>query len=141
MKKMRRTKPPRERATETAYCRLWRLVDGAIVDTIANHPEYFRKDRLPVVRTSIAKRVVGAILGHAEQSARGRSGEQPATDTGIDAALAAAFATGGMDTNGVAQRARPVRGERAHRFKDDARDGTGLEPVPSQFSLHNVVTA
>lgn len=76
--KRRRIPPPKERGHESDYRRLWRLVDGALADTIRHHPEYFRTKDLRAVRQSIAKRVVGAIKGHAEQSARGRSGQKPA---------------------------------------------------------------
>jgi hypothetical protein len=70
---VKHTKPPPQK-TAAAYKQLWRIVDGAVADTIAQHPEYFRRPDLgKYVRLSICKRVVGAVLGYAEQSARGRS--------------------------------------------------------------------
>jgi hypothetical protein len=77
---MNHSRPPRD---GRAYRSLWRLVEGAIADTINQHPDYFAEGRARAARLSIAKRVTGAILGFAEQSARGRSGvHAPAADTG-----------------------------------------------------------
>lgn len=81
---MNHSRPPR---TGRAYRSLWRIVEGAIADTINQHPDYFAQGRARAARLSISKRVVGAILGFAEESARGRSGvHAPAADTGHGAA-------------------------------------------------------
>lgn len=53
---------------EDAYKALWRVVDGAVVDALDHHPEYVAKGiSKRVVRTSINKRVVGAVLSYAQQ--------------------------------------------------------------------------
>lgn len=45
------------------YRRLWRVVDGAVADALSHHPEYVTKGISPrVVRASVNKRVVGAIV-------------------------------------------------------------------------------
>ena len=63
-----------------AYRQLWRVVDGAVFDALYTHPDYLTEKGRRSARTSINKRVVGAIMGFAEQSARGRSGEIPAAE-------------------------------------------------------------
>lgn len=63
-----------------AYRQLWRVVDGAVFDALYTHPDYLTKKGKQSARTSINKRVVGAVLGFAEQSAKGRSGAIPAAD-------------------------------------------------------------
>ena len=74
MRRSKRTKPPRK--GDSLYRQLWRVVDGAIMDALKQHPDYLtdkgRRDR--AARISIAKRVTGAIMGYTEQSVRSRSG-------------------------------------------------------------------
>lgn len=80
------TRTPREEARNTrAYRQLWRVVDGAVFDALYTHQDYLTPKGQRAARMSINKRVVGAVLGFAEQSARGRSGEIPAAerDTGL----------------------------------------------------------
>ncbi len=73
MRKTRRTAPPVQK-TGLNYRQLWRIVDGAVADAFRMHPDYLNPARLEkVTRASVNKRVVGAILGFAEQ-ARGRPG-------------------------------------------------------------------
>lgn len=56
-----------------AYLQLWKVVDGAVRDAFANHPEYLSATALEhVVRQSVVKRVTGQIMGFAGQPARGR---------------------------------------------------------------------
>ena len=51
--------------------RLWRMVEGAVVDALRSHPEYLtaRGERAAVA--SITKRVVGNLAGHAKQTLAG----------------------------------------------------------------------
>jgi hypothetical protein len=51
--------------------RLWRMVEGAVVDALRSHPEYLtaRGERSAVA--SITKRVVGNLTGHAKQTLAG----------------------------------------------------------------------
>lgn len=58
----KRTKPPPAKV-QTAYRQLWRVVDGAVADALAQHPEYLAQGIVhKVVRASINKRVVGGLL-------------------------------------------------------------------------------
>lgn len=64
-----------------AYRQLQRIVDGAVRDAFAMHPEYLTRSGRKFARGSITKRVAGSILGYAEQSAQGRSdGQSSAAD-------------------------------------------------------------
>lgn len=77
---LRRHRPQK---TSEEYRRIWRLVDGAIRDAIATHPDYFpNRKRIPPMRVSLTKRIVGSVFGWAEQSAQGRSGEGQRLTTG-----------------------------------------------------------
>jgi hypothetical protein len=56
------------------YEKLWRLVDGAVKQTFDHHPEYLAQGKRPdMVRRSINKRVVGALMGFVAQSTGNRS--------------------------------------------------------------------
>lgn len=76
----RRTSPPKQK-TAAAYRQLWRIVDAAVLETFKAHPDYLTERGAKLARQSINKRVVGAILGFAEESAKHRSGASPAVDT------------------------------------------------------------
>lgn len=67
-------------AKRRAYRQLWRVVDGAVFDCLYHHPDYLTDKGRVAARMSINKRVVGAVLGFAEESARGRSEEISAAD-------------------------------------------------------------
>lgn len=73
---MKRTKAPKE---ETLYRRLWRIVDGAVADTFAHHPDYLtQKGRHGnAARISLNKRIVGVCKSFTEESVRGRVRSQP----------------------------------------------------------------
>jgi hypothetical protein len=60
------------------YRQLWRLIDGAILDALNQHPNYVAPEVRRRVRQAIAKRAVGAVMGHAAEAARGRSVAQAA---------------------------------------------------------------
>ena len=74
-------RPPELR--DDVYRQLVRLVDGAVRDAFANHPEYLTKIGQRNVRASVVKRVAGTLWGYgkevtvnvsfAAQAARGRS--------------------------------------------------------------------
>jgi hypothetical protein len=66
---MRSPIPPNQQ--DDAYRRLWRVVDGAVADAFFNHPDYLAPRRRREAQLSIVKRVVGAVLGCAEKSAKG----------------------------------------------------------------------
>jgi hypothetical protein len=71
------TRPAR---STRAYRQLWRVVAGAVNDALGMHPEYLTAAGRRSAARSITKRVTGAVIGYAEQSARGRSGASPAAD-------------------------------------------------------------
>lgn len=67
------TKPPPQKA-DSEYQRLWKIVDGAVADAFTHHKNYLHPTvSVRVVRTSINKRVVGAI-GASLREQRGASG-------------------------------------------------------------------
>lgn len=55
------------------YRQMWRVVEGAVADAFYSHPDYLSPKGRGMAASSITKRVVGAIMGYAEQSAQGRS--------------------------------------------------------------------
>ncbi len=58
----RRTAPPPQKASD-AYRQLWRIVDGAVADAFNQHDNYIAPGvSRKLVRASICKRVVGAVL-------------------------------------------------------------------------------
>jgi hypothetical protein len=65
---------------DRAYRQLWRVVDGAVFDALYTHQDYLTPKGRRSARGSIVKRVTGAVMGYAEESARGRSGASPAPD-------------------------------------------------------------
>jgi hypothetical protein len=68
----RRLKAPPQK-TRHVYRQLWRVVDGAVRDALETHPEYLtpKGNIQSAARRSIVKRVTGAVLGFAEESAKG----------------------------------------------------------------------
>lgn len=70
--KKRTISPPQK--TRAEYKRLWKIVDGAVADAFNKHPEYLASNvSKKVVRASVNKRVVGAILASLQ-------GEEPDGD-------------------------------------------------------------
>jgi hypothetical protein len=71
--KGRRVKPCKQ---GKEFRQIWRIVDGALRDTLAKHPEYISEKKIAYqgFRISLIKRITGAIVGHAAQAARYRSG-------------------------------------------------------------------
>lgn len=51
--------------------RLWRMVEGAVVDALRSHPEYLTEQGRRCAVASITKRVVGNLTGHAKQTLAG----------------------------------------------------------------------
>jgi hypothetical protein len=47
---------------------LWRLVEGAVMDAFANHPDYLTDAGRRMAVQSITKRVVGQIIGRAAEA-------------------------------------------------------------------------
>ncbi len=58
---------------DDSYRRLWRIVDGAVADAFVHHPDYLAPRRRKEAQLSVVKRVVGAVIGFAEESAKGRA--------------------------------------------------------------------
>lgn len=84
----------RARNRSKAYNQLYRVVDGAVFDALWNHPDYLTDKGRRNARSSVVKRVTGAVLGYAEQSARGRSGSRPAPERVGDAAASSSRTAG-----------------------------------------------
>lgn len=74
-----------EKLPDEIYRQIWRLVDGAVRDAFANHPEYLTSSGRASAQRSITKRVTGALHGYATQVARGRSGKEEGTSSGTAA--------------------------------------------------------
>lgn len=66
-----------------AYKQLWRVVDGAVADAFAMHPDYLTAKGLRSAQLSVTKRVTGAVIGFAEQSAKAALVANPAADKGV----------------------------------------------------------
>ena len=60
---MKRLRAPKG---DRAYRQLWRVVDGAVRDAFAMHPDYLNRANERAARESICKRVTGAVLGYAQ---------------------------------------------------------------------------
>lgn len=60
--------------------RLWRMVEGAVVDAFVSHPDYLTAKGRHAAVESITKRVVGLLVGHAKQTREG--GRAPGTGGG-----------------------------------------------------------
>jgi len=74
MKSRRRSTPAHR---DRAYSQLWRVVDGAVADAFACHPDYLTSKGHRNARASVAKRVTGHVLGFAAQAARVAPAAQP----------------------------------------------------------------
>lgn len=61
------TKPPK---SNKDYKKVWKIIDGAVADALAMHPDYLtpKGTHGRTARYSIVKRSVGAILSYVEQS-------------------------------------------------------------------------
>lgn len=72
------------RADDTAvYKQFWRIIDGAVVDAINNHPRYLRDPALlRYLRVSVTKRAVGSLMSYAAVATRGRSPSETADEGG-----------------------------------------------------------
>jgi len=46
---------------------LWRMVEGAVVDALGEHPDYLTDRGRQLAVGSITKRVVGTLAGHSEE--------------------------------------------------------------------------
>ena len=51
--------------------RLWALVEGAVIDAFRSHPDYLTDRGAQLAAGSITKRVVGQLVGHAQQTLAG----------------------------------------------------------------------
>lgn len=58
--------PARMKASD--HHRLWRMVEGAVVDALHSHPEYVTEKGARSAVESITKRVVGQLVGHAAEA-------------------------------------------------------------------------
>jgi len=73
MQPTRPGKTHRVRVNRPRYEKLWRVVEGAVVDALKAHPEYITKRGRRSMVTSVTKRVVGALASDAADSSARRS--------------------------------------------------------------------
>lgn len=70
-KKWRNKIPPQK--TRALYRAIWRLADGAVMDTLRHHPEYFSDiGKTKSARCSVVKRMTGLVTSFVEKSTEGR---------------------------------------------------------------------
>lgn len=67
----RRTKPSPAAMKYEDHCRLWRMVEGAVTDAFRSHPEYLTEAGARSAIESVTKRVVGSLVGHAQETRKG----------------------------------------------------------------------
>ena len=67
----RSLKHSRARVKQKDHQRLWRMVEGAVLDAFKSHPDYLTDIGAPVAVESITKRVVGTLVGHANETRKG----------------------------------------------------------------------
>lgn len=58
-------------ARHADHQRLWALVEGAVIDAIRSHPDYLTDRGAQLAAGSVTKRVVGQLVGHAQQTLAG----------------------------------------------------------------------
>lgn len=68
--KLKRIKPVKP---GKLYHRVWRELDGAIMDCFKHHPEYVVQGKMRSCRESLIKRTTGAVMSFLEQSREGRT--------------------------------------------------------------------
>lgn len=86
------------------HARLWRMVEGAVIDALKSHPDYFTPKGNKNAARSVTKRVVGQIVGQAKEALRrGRLGDcsERATDQSSDPLGGSMTAQGGSVANGA----------------------------------------
>lgn len=73
MTQVKRHKPPPEKI-DPEYTRLWKVVQGAVIDTFNAHPEYLTDKGKKRIAASLSKRAVGAVLSFVRET-RGRASD------------------------------------------------------------------
>lgn len=58
------------RLKRKAHHRLWRMVEGAVVDAFQQHPDYLTDKGRFAATESVTKRVVGVIVGEIQKVPR-----------------------------------------------------------------------
>lgn len=74
--------------------RLWRLIEGGVVDALKSHPEYLTEAGRRTAVCSITKRVAGQLVGHFSE-ARKRGDFGPCQGEGVDEAPCPSTSGGG----------------------------------------------
>lgn len=67
----KRRRPSRAAMKQEAHRRLWRLVEGAVTDAFLSHPNYLTDAGAVSAVESVTKRVVGQLVGLANQTREG----------------------------------------------------------------------
>lgn len=68
---VRSSKPSRAAMKRADHRRLWRMVEGAVADAFRSHPDYLTERGRRAAVESVTKRVVGTIVGAAQETRRG----------------------------------------------------------------------
>ncbi|PZX03774.1 hypothetical protein [Celeribacter halophilus] len=67
----RNSKPSRAAMKHSDHARLWRMVEGAVVDAFKSHPDCLTERGARIAVESVTKRVVGTLVGHAKETQKG----------------------------------------------------------------------
>jgi len=67
----RSKRPSRAAMKHEAHQRLWRMVEGAVMDAFTSHPDYLTDRGSRAAVESVTKRVVGTLVGHANETRKG----------------------------------------------------------------------
>jgi hypothetical protein len=97
------------------HARLWRIVEGAVLDALQNHPNYLTPLGESAAVASITKRVVGQLIGAAKTTHQGSrlGGCNPASSGLLDATTAEPC-TGSAQRAAVACRAHLTNESATH---------------------------
>ena len=66
-----------QKVPDDTFAQIWKMVDGAVRDALAHHPEYLAVPEARA-RRSIVKRVTGQVHGFAVKTAEGARPARPA---------------------------------------------------------------
>lgn len=95
------------------HARLWRLVEGAVIDAFRAHPDYLTETGQRAAVKSITKRVTGQIAGHAQEARkRSRSVPVPGGSRGDTGGVGVAKARGEVSSHCSAPIQSPENSER-----------------------------
>lgn len=101
-----------QKRPSAAYGQLWRIVDGAVADALKAHPDYLTDKGTRSARSSIVKRVTGAVIGYAGETAKGRFRDSRTAETGMSGTTTDAPNAASSARCGGEGREKPIAGGR-----------------------------